>query len=214
MARCTNICCSLILAAVIAPATWLCAQTKSKAHMKKQPKTSVGIRFEGAIKTNTIQNYDKQHSLLYGPKGSVFVKKSITNRIEAEVKVSYSAYLNDCCIEQILGGKMKGFSSSIEIPVTLQYSLLPARHKVQPFLGVGVQYGIDKNNVEQNVVIQDASTYLVRDRNPEKKYISILFAQGVTFEVSTRIQLTESIHFIPERDQSLGIDIGIGYRIR
>ena len=49
---------------------------------------------------------------------------------------------------------------------------------------------------------------------PETKYITILFTQGVTFEVNTKIQVTQSFHFIPSNTNSvIGIDLGIGYKL-
>ena len=48
----------------------------------------------------------------------------------------------------------------------------------------------------------------------DTKYITILFTQGVTFEVNTKIELTQSFHFIPTNTTNIiGIDLGIGYKI-
>jgi len=56
----------------------------------------------------------------------------------------------------------------------------------------------------------------VTSRNSIKdtKYISILFTQGVIFEVSTKIQVNQSFHFIPESNaKRIGIDLGVGYQL-
>ena len=48
----------------------------------------------------------------------------------------------------------------------------------------------------------------------DTKYITIVFTQGVTFEVNTKIEVSQSFHFIPENNNTvIGINLGVGYKI-
>lgn len=201
---------AILLTAAVIPATWLCAQTK--ASRKPLRKTFFTIESSATL-NNNLGNAKQSSALQYGIKNSLGVNKPITPRLSADAKVSYSTYLSNCCIEQIFGHYKKStVASELSMPVTIQYSLFPEHSRVRSYVGAGVLY----NN--QFVSVQNNSTGDALNRYDatatDKKYISILFTQGVTFEVNTKIQFTESIHFVPDNDKTIGIDIGIGYRIR
>ena len=50
-------------------------------------------------------------------------------------------------------------------------------------------------------------------RQSDTKNITILFTQGFTFEVNTKIQVSQSLHFIPgNTTKVIGIDFGVGYK--
>jgi len=82
---------------------------------------------------------------------------------------------------------------------------------MHPFFGAGLQYNIKP--FCQTAPIYNDGGY---NYSPQAgtKCISILFTQGVTFEINTKIEIGESFHFIPNNNNRvIGIDLGIGYKI-
>ena len=103
----------------------------------------------------------------------------------------------------------------LSIPTTIQYYFLSNKFRVHPFCGAGLQceYSIRQGNAiiptNDSRNVQQISTLL-----PGKMYVNLLFTQGVMFEINTKIRITESIHFVPgNSDRSIGIDLGLGYRL-
>ena len=84
---------------------------------------------------------------------------------------------------------------------------------MRPFCGAGVQCNMlqGNNNVPSFTGDVNPVTY---NPQPDTKYITIFFTQGVTYEINTKIEITQSIHFIPENTNSvIGIDLGIGFKL-
>ncbi len=98
-------------------------------------------------------------------------------------------------------------SSSLSFPLTIQYYFLPKACRLQPYIGVGsLLYSDPKRNLTMLQNNEAFTSY------PGTKYISILFTQGITFEINTKIHLTESIHFLSsEGRNTFGVSFGIGF---
>ena len=106
-------------------------------------------------------------------------------------------------------GVNKFAASKINIPLTLQYHPLCCGAKIDPFVGMGLQY-----NFNTATSSQSNPELTFQNTNTGTKYISILFTQGVTYEINTKIDVDESIHFIPGTgSKSLGFNVGIGYKL-
>ncbi len=128
--------------------------------------------------------------------------------MKIEAGLTYAVLRDYCCLESLISTNKK----NITLPLTVQYFLFNGKNKIQPFIGAGLQYNIDATNTTRNSQANIES--LPAESSTDKKYISLLFTQGITYEISTKIHITQSIHFIPTNEKNIGIDIGIGFNLR
>jgi hypothetical protein len=183
----------------------LFAKENTKKKITKQPVT-VGFKTGRSFLFEPSPSGDKKYNLRGGSfNRGVTINTPIFKRIKAETGINYSLSQPGCC--KTFGNKIpERNSSSLSIPVTAQYYLLPQHCRLQPYCGIGMQYGF--KTYSSSILNGDA----YKTNNMKTQYVSILFVQGITFEINTKIQLTQSFHFIPEKsDKIIGFDIGIGF---
>jgi len=103
--------------------------------------------------------------------------------------------------------------NKITLPVNLQYHFLPDKYRIHPYCGAGVQCKLFSNETILSSSINTEGQQDHYNKLSDTKYITILFTQGVTFEVNTKIQVSQSLHFIPgNTSKVIGIDFGVGYK--
>lgn len=191
----------------------LCASGKTKHKLPKSKQSiSIGIKAveDVSFKPNQYPNTNKH--IQTNLNKSLAIKKKITSRLSVEtdfteplLKINTSGNnLNDT--KNIFSLK----PNQLTIPLTLQYYLLHTKTKLHPYCGAGIQYQY-KNEVNQPLA-SESSPQSINDQKGTKS-ISIIFTQGMTFEVNTKIQINQSFHFIPgNSEKTLGFDVGIGYK--
>jgi outer membrane protein W len=153
------------------------------------------------------------HKPRYSSVNSASVKAPISAHVKAEVSLSYNTLQNQLFTNKISLNNTTLRTQSVSFPLTVQYYPLKHKCKMQPYCGVGVQYSPSPFKTISSPGSADAQY----SGGPQSgtNYISIFFAQGVTYEVNTRIQLTQSFHFIPESpNKSIGFGIGLGYNFQ
>jgi hypothetical protein len=148
----------------------------------------------------------------YFSNNSININMTINKHFRAEGGISYNTTPNQSNITNELGGKPSPFKySSVSVPFTLQYYPLPHHCRLQPYCSVGFQYNNNPANITSSAGDNNANDNV----QSGTKYISIIFAQGMTFEINTKIQITQSFHFIPESaDKFIGFGLGIGYTLQ
>lgn len=201
----------LIIAIIIItmPSLYVYGQVKSLKSKKNKPE--IGFQSSGGVLYNT----GKQSKINFSVNNSLVFKKPLSPHIKAEALINFNIIKNQCCIDKIFGAYTADNISAakLSLPVTIQYYPLKKQNKLQPYIGAGVQYDINMPAKHQPnyVAKQDNNEYPPTDNGT--KYISIIFTQGVTYKINTKIQLRQSFHFIPGADKTLGLDIGVGYTI-
>lgn len=94
--------------------------------------------------------------------------------------------------------------TSFLIPISANYYLLPRKSRLQPYLGIGATY------YRQFTGVKYESNQIANGLNK----MSIMFTQGFTIEVNTKINITQSLHLIAtEEKKTIGLSIGIGFRL-
>lgn len=139
----------------------------------------------------------------------------LTNRFRLETGLSYRD-IND--ILSGLGKYNKGFDINkpckLSVPLTIQYQLQNERKRLHPYFGAGIQY--TSADIAGATSTKDAN-YIMYNQGMSNnlKYINIIFTQGLIYDVTPDLQITQSIHILPEYGiKPVGINFGIGYRIK
>ena len=206
--------CTLLLSYLTIASFTVFAQSKIKRTTKKpeHKTTTLGIQTGKDLYFNTSSAlHNKQGKMHYGTNKALVLRKSLNTHFKAEAGFSYNTPLNQNGLN-FFPAKVPA-QNNVSVPVTIQYYFLPEKYKLHPYCGAGLQGNICCNNGTQ-------PNYASGDVRPDccntpadTKYISILFTQGVTFEVNTRIQVSQSFHFIPgNTTRVIGLDLGIGYK--
>jgi len=189
-------------------------QSKTKLANKKHGIT-IGFQSGREVLQNQSSLFNnKQSKMLYGINHNLVLRKAIKPHFKFETGVTYSEFQNQAFIQKNRSNHtLKPYSLSL--PATLQYFFLPEKCRLHPYCGAGLQYNL---NIASNTISPfsgdaPSATSVVGSENGTK-YISILFTQGITYEINTKIQVTQSFHFIPSNNnKTFGIDLGVGYTI-
>ncbi len=198
----------ILVGAAIAftPTLYVYGQTQTKLSNK----ASIGFRTGTSAWINPAE---RNNTPGYSVKNSLAITKPLSTHFRAEALINLNIFQNQCCIDKILKGNPKEYltPAKMTLPVTIQYFPLRPKSKVQPYIGAGFQYNPSGSSIIANSNNNDIP---VKNGNLSgTKYISIIFTQGVTYKVSTDIQVIQSFHFIPGSDRQIGIDLSIGYTI-
>ena len=133
----------------------------------------------------------------------------IVTRFKAEAGMSFSSVLIYPGKKDLNKNTDLKRINHIAIPLTVQYYFLPKESKLQPYIGMGAM--LNPNTKNTMTLTDDAGNYT---SYPGTQYISILFTQGVTFEVNPHIHLTQSLHLFNVGGRAaIGLNFGIGFYI-
>ena len=209
---------SIALLSLITASVCGFAQNKNKYILKKE-KHPISIGFQSGrelLFNSSPLLHSKQSKAHYAVSKSLVLRKPLNAHFKLESGLSYSNIQNTAPSIFALPGKQNNIikANKYSLPVTIQYYFLPEKCKVHPFCGAGLQccFADGKNNPVTNTSMDVTQQYY--NPQPDTKYITILFTQGVTFEVNTKIEITQSFHFIPQNANNvIGIDLGIGFMI-
>lgn len=162
----------------------------------------------------SLQN--RQTKTQYGVDHGLTIRKKLSPHFKIESGISYNQLPNpttkDYSSNTNFNNCLKPYCLSL--PTTLQYYFLPQKSKLRPYCGAGIQYNI---NISPNTISPfSGDSYPAHSQQNYQsgtKYISILFTQGVTYKINTKIQITQSFHFIPSAIKTFGLDLGLGFTI-
>ena len=194
----------------LAPSCLYAKNKKIHTRQKKETGISVGIKAGSAFSNRSFNSLKNITPTLTSH--SVYLNKKIAKKLKVEAAIEYNTFPKMYPWSE---NRRIGNQYEITTPVTAQYYLLPENHKIQLFCGVGLLFGLNgtKNNSNTktgDIINPQAQTVSLAGT----KYINIIFTQGVQFEINTKIQITESIHFIPDgNNKTIGIDLGLGYKL-
>jgi len=208
---------SLLLATSIAASPLYARQIKEpKEKTKRSNSTTIGFRSGRALfYSSTKMGGSKQIKTYPGISNSLFARKPIYGRVSLEGGATYTMFRKPVSLPFKENKNLNSFQAyNIALPVTVNYFFLPGHCCIHPYIGAGFQYNLTPNNRtgspfnnESNVAYQD-------NQQGGTKYISLLFTQGVTFQVNTKIQINQSVHFAPgNNNRVIGIDLGIGCQL-
>ena len=178
------------------------AQSEAKQTKKEnRGRTTFGIQAGKEI--TLVAPFGKRSKAHYSNNKSLVLKQQINQHFKVETGLNFASTGKVNSVEKI---------SKLSLPVTLQYYFLPDKYKLRPYCGAGVQGKLYSSENLPSTVNTDTQPD-PHSNTADKKYITILFTQGVTFEVNTKIQVNQSLHFIPgNSSRVIGIDIGVGYK--
>lgn len=137
---------------------------------------------------------------------TILLRMRLARRFRIETGLSYKD------IDRILSNnsrnnKVFNLNESVKysVPVTLQYQIGSTKSRIRPYIGTGIQYSaineLSKNDATRGI-----------DNN--LRYLNIIITQGLIYDVTPNLQVSQSIHILPENGiKPIGINIGIGYRI-
>jgi len=199
-----------VLSGLTFASLWVSGKSKIKTAANHKHNITVGFKTgQESLFTSQRLLPNKHSKIQYSASKSFLIKKQINPHLKLESGLNYNTVQQPASLqhEDIFNAR----PYRISVPVTLQYYLLPKKSRLQPYAGAGFQYNIMYQNYNHATI----SDYRApNNQQPGNKYISIVFTQGMTFEVNTKIEITQSFHFIPNgTEKIIGIDLGIGYKL-
>lgn len=194
----------------------LSAKTKVKQAKKKQSIT-IGFQTGRSTKYNASSMHSSSKSKTYLNDHKIVFNKTINRHFKAETGIGYSLYQNGNQGTGLNNSNTQSFHKSNQpyFPLSVQYYPLSEKTKFHPFCGVGLQFNPNLNASFTSPFNSTGDSYPSQGNTmPGTKYISIIFTQGVTYEINTKIQITQSFHFLQNNnDNTLGIDVGVSFSL-
>lgn len=146
----------------------------------------------------------------------IIFRMRLTTRFRIETGLSFAA------IDRILANRIdKTFNiyqpCKLSAPLTIQYQLGSDKKRLRPYFGAGVQYTQQVISANGEATIsKDGNDYYNRSLSNTLKYMNIIFTQGIIYDINPDLQVSQSLHIMPEASgfKPIGINIGVGYRIR
>ena len=152
----------------------------------------------------------------YAFTNTVSGRKNIDDRWSIDMEISLSVVKRQTTGNEVTitnEGVCKEYN--VSVPVTVEYNFLPKDSKVRPFVGAGVQYNVYQENYSE-YDFYDGLAKKITSTKTYSPYASFVITQGVTYDISPRIQIKESIHFLPQinthNNSVIGASIGIGFK--
>lgn len=101
----------------------------------------------------------------------------------------------------------------VEIPLMLEYHVLPEGSRIRPYFGGGLV--LKNSNIERMYRNQDSSGTQFSHYNIQQRDLFLTFTQGVTWQLSKKIQLDESLQYMFNGSSSkLGLKIGVNFKLK
>ena len=140
----------------------------------------------------------------------ILFRMTLTTRLRLETGLSFRD------IDKILSNdgrqnKTISLTSPLtnSIPLSIQYQLQNERKRLRPYIGTGIQFYNNNSSLTPDLNNDD------RRLTNGLKYINIIFTQGIIYDITPNLQISQSIHIIPENGiRPIGINFGVGYRIK
>jgi hypothetical protein len=151
-------------------------------------------------KTKTAEEYTNR----------ILFRMKVTTRLRLETGLSFRD-INKILSNNGKQAKTITFNSPLinSIPLTIQYQLQNERKRLRPYIGTGVQF-YNGNSSPNTAIVNDEMGI-----SNGLKYINIIFTQGLIYDITPDLQISQSIHIIPDNGiRPIGINIGVGYRIK
>lgn len=179
-------------------------------------------QYNARIEHSITLGFERQVASIYTPKSfevsagvkeaakrfnTIFLRIKLTNRFRVQTGLSYKDIDRMLCNS----GKCSAFNMlsnyQMTVPLTIQYQMLDHQSRLHPYFGAGVQYNLtNKNSNEANLDPALAARL---------QYLNIIFTQGLIYDITPDLQITQSIHIVPQNGMKpVGINLGIGYRIK
>ncbi len=199
--------CAITLLSLVAVSSVLAANRSTKKHkFIRFSDCYVGF-YKGCevLYPRRIENADK---FIQIPEQEISLKIPVSNHVKFETGICFTSAPGCAPIILMAARSEESFS----VPIVLDYYLLQRKSKLQPYFGAGVMVGTEPRRLFLQQ-LDDKEQY--NTAYPGTKFISILFTQGMTFEVNTKIQLNETIHFLSTQSSpnTFSIGFGVGFRL-
>ncbi|MCD6012106.1 MAG: hypothetical protein K0Q79_1968 [Flavipsychrobacter sp.] len=190
---------------ISAPSFYVYGQVKVKT--KDTNKLTVSLK----TNTGTLFSTNEKSVLGIARGNSVVFTKPLNQHLRTEAMISYNMILNRCCIDKIFGSKPGNASGvKLTLPVSMQYYPLRSKSKLQAFVGAGAQYNFNPEKGSSKIT---GDVLANKSSDAGTKYISLIFTQGVTYKINTKIEVFQSALFIPDANKTIGLNIGVGYTL-
>ncbi|HXS37200.1 MAG TPA: OmpW family outer membrane protein [Flavipsychrobacter sp.] len=200
------------------------AKSLTQKHRTNHKTHDLAIGFQAGAQTMFTPTINSPHLFdnhKYNFTKGVYLKKYWGNYFGLEASVNYSNIPKIDISENRNTTGNPGFTPqdkiyTITIPIVIQYYILPKSCKFRPYIGAGAVYCKNNNFFSPTPPI---SGDLINQPKPSiqcNSYISISVVQGITYEVNTKIQFNESLHFEPKNNccnNTLGLSLGVGYKL-
>jgi outer membrane protein W len=178
-----------------------------------QIKKTITLGFQAGTQLNYCAPYQNNKIGKYQYTNRLLARKKITHHFDVETGINYAVIPMGNTITPLpFTSRLKNQGSQLSIPLTIQYNFLPETKRLRPYISAGAIYDIIK--ISAPPATKPAYTDGAIPAMQSNKGIGAVVTQGVIYEINTKIEFNENIHFIQQNNcKCIGFDLGIGYKL-
>lgn len=188
----------------------VCAQEKQYRH--KPFLRGVELGFYGRTELGFLNH---KPARLQFKQPEMFIRLPLSRHWKAEVSINRQQFFSGIQSSNADVQRVAAYNSEcgVTMPASIQYYFLNPSSKVRPFVGMGGWLFATSRGGAMNCTNPESRQGINSGyRGPN--FISVFYTQGITIEVNTHLQITQSIHFYNQGDAgNVEMTVGIGYRL-
>lgn len=175
-----------------------------------KPKKLLTIGFTTGVNTSKT-NYFKSIPCSTCYTNGLYLRRYINRHLSMESGIQFSADHFTTPVVRVTPGYYISRTQPIatNIPFAIRYYMGHADKKLVPSIGAGCYYSFGYRGINKTDGLQQTPS-----SNPA--FVPFYMMQGLSYKISTKIELNETIHFTPKDENhctQLGLDLGIGYHL-
>jgi outer membrane protein W len=138
----------------------------------------------------------------------MLIRIPIITQFKVETGLKYSHILQaNAANSQNVSNTLPAPSTTISVPITIQYYLNPG-NRIQSYIGIGTM--LSMSNVKSPALLGKE----IAPSTTGNEFISLMFTQGIIFEINTKINISEEIHILnTDGKKTMGFNVGVGFKM-
>lgn len=101
----------------------------------------------------------------------------------------------------------------LEIPIEFQYHFFDSKAKFRPYFGIGASVYTGSYRVKETYDENNGGTTEYKYNYNNRGYSLLNFSQGMTYQVTDKLQFNQSLKFRLDGSAVVNINFGLGYTI-
>lgn len=201
-------------------------QTTIATKSTQSPKWVVGLNVGNALQRNSlfapIEGTSRLAEYGMGLNANLFARYYVNDNFAIETGVGMTLFKSRK-LDWTLGyapnriqtdrGHAYLTSTMVEVPIEFQYHFFDSKAKFRPYFGIGASVYAGSNKTKEIYDESNGGTteYIYRYNN--RGYSLLNFSQGMTYQITDKLQFNQSLKFRLDGSAVVNINFGLGYTI-
>lgn len=192
----------------------------------QNPKWVVGLNVGNALTRNSIfapiDGTSRLTEYAAGLNTNLFARYYVNNNFALETGIGMTIFRSRK-LDRTFGyapsrmstdrGYAYATSTMFEVPIEFQYHFFDSKAKFRPYFGIGASVYTGSYRVNETYDENNGSAMEYKYSYSNRGYSLLNFSQGLTYQVTDKLQLNQSLKFRLDGNAVINVNFGVGYTI-